>query len=169
MPRSLGLGRGGTQPMTGRRDAAPARDRRAAATTGSWSPRPARRACAARPGSARSPTSGSHEPCETRAHAPRDQEEGDPSSGAGMSTSAAQAHDANAQASAATPGTPPTAPAAAIGSQPQAAPGHNASATAVRRSGEAHEAGGEAQRSPPPTPPAPSDRQPVESIAEPSD
>src|SRR6266545_4656334 len=169
MPRSLRPGRGGTQPMTGRRAAALARAQRAAAASGSWSPRPARRVCAAHPGSARSPTSDSHEPDEPRVHELLDQEADGPASGAGKSTSCARVLDATAKASAATPGTSPTAHAAATRSQPQAAAGHNASAAAASPTGEAHATDGEAPRSPPPTPPARSDRQPVESSAEPSD
>jgi len=155
--------------MTGRRDVALARDRRAAAATGSWSRRPRRRACAARPGSARTPTSDSREPDEPRAHELPDRDADGPLSGAGRSTSCARVLDATAKGSAATPRTSPTAHAAATGSRPQATTGHAETATAGSPTGEAHATGGEAPRSPPPTPPARSDRQPVESSAEPSD
>jgi len=91
-----------------------------AGARGSSSHRPGRRACATRPGSARSPSAGSRAPTARPAPAARDRAAAGPTIGADTSTSAAQVPAANAEASAATPRTPTTAPAAAGRSQPRA-------------------------------------------------
>jgi hypothetical protein len=130
--------------LTGRHGAAPAQDEIAATASGSWSRLRRRRACAAHPGSAHSPTSDSREQGEARVRALRDREAGDPVRDAGTSTSFAPAHGATATASAATPETRSTGPAESTGSQPRATPGHAESAAAASLTAQGHATGGEA-------------------------
>ena len=115
----------------GRHGAAPAQDETAATESGSWSRLRRRRACAAHPGSAHSPTSDSREQGEARVRALRNPEAGDLVRDAGTSTSFAPAHGATAIASAATPETRSTGPAESTGSQPRPPPGHAGSAAAA--------------------------------------
>jgi hypothetical protein len=128
-------------------------------------PRPERRACATRPGCARSPTSGSLSPGAGPARGPRDRAAADPQNGAGKSTSSSRVRDASEATSAASQGIPTSAPSAGACWRPRAAPDPAAAATAARPSAAAPPADDGAPRSPPPTQRKTSSRQPPEAAS----